>query len=337
MGNFAVRPDNASNFANEYDALFGVITLLTVFFTVLVFAVVIFLAIRYRKGSNVDRSKPKHENLKLEIAWSVIPLFMALGVFAWGAKLFVDYRTPPANATEVFVMGKQWMWHIQHMNGVRENNLLTVPVNKPIKLTMVSQDVIHAFYVPEFRIQFMVVPGRYTQEWFTATKIGTYKLLCNMYCGTSHSEMVGQVRVLSQADYERFLTSGGKDLAPVKQSVEGMGKDLYDELACANCHTGQDTPRGPSLYGIAGKERKLASGRTAKADDEYLRNALINPSLHLTAGYDDLMPVYSDLSEEQIMWLVSYMKSLGGPPKRGATPIKSDGSELSVQGGDSKK
>lgn len=311
MGNFALRPDNASNFANENDALFGILTLLTVVFSVIVMALVVYFAVRYRKGSNVDRSHRKHEHLMLEITWSVIPLILGLGVFAWGAKLFVDMRTPPKDAIEVFVIGKQWMWHIQHMNGVRENNMLTVPVGKNIKLTMISQDVIHAFYMPEFRIQYMVVPGRYTQEWFRATKTGTFKILCNMYCGTSHSEMVGHVRVLSQADYQRWLSGGGEDLKPVRQPIEALGKDLYDELVCSNCHGPKDAPRGPSLFGIYGSKRKLADGSEATADDEYIRAALVDPEKHVTAGYDKTMPTYKDLSEDQVLWLLAYIKSMG--------------------------
>ncbi|MFY9233151.1 MAG: cytochrome c oxidase subunit II [Fimbriimonadaceae bacterium] len=332
MGDFALRPDNASNFANEFDALFYILTALTVLFTAIVMAFLIYFVIRYRKGNNVDRSRRVHEHLMLEITWSVIPLVLGLGVFAWGAKLFVDMRTPPKDAIEIFVMGKQWMWHIQHMNGVRENNMLTVPVNKPVKLTMVSQDVIHAFYVPEFRIQYMVVPGRYTQQWFRATKTGSFKILCNMYCGTAHSEMVGRVRVLSEADYQRWLQGEGEDLKPITQSIDSMGKDLYEDLVCMNCHTEKDTPRGPSLFAIAGSLRKLADGSTKTADDEYLRDALLDPEKHITAGYDRTMPTYKeDLNEEQVLWMIAYLKTLGSPvqpaPNSKSEPAPGGGSQ----------
>lgn len=321
MGSFALKPDPASNFANEHDALFFIITALTVFFTCLVLAFMIFFVLKYRKGSKADRTNRIHEHFQLEMAWTIIPLFLAIGVFAWGAKLYVDLRTPPKDAIEVFVIGKQWMWHIQHLNGVRENNMLTVPVNKPIKLTMVSQDVIHAFYVPEFRIQYMVVPGRYTQQWFRPTKTGKYKILCNMYCGTAHSEMVGFVRVLSEADYQRWLQGSGKDLPPVTQSVESLGKDLFDDLVCVNCHTAKDTPRGPSLFAIAGTRRKLTGGATAVADDSYLRDALLDPEKHVTEGYDKTMPTYKEnLSEEQLLWMIAYLKSLGSPAAAAPAP-----------------
>src|SRR5688572_27547790 len=308
MGNFPVRPDPASNFALEHDLLFGALSVLTGLFTVIVMALMIYFAIKYRVGNNVDRTRPQHENLKLEIAWSVIPLFLAVGIFAWSARLFADMRTPPKNATEIFVMGKQWMWHIQHMNGVRENNMLTVPIGKPIKLTMISQDVIHAFFVPEFRIQYMVVPGRYTQQWFTATKVGRFRIFCNMYCGTAHSEMIGYVNVLTQADYQRWLAGQGEDLKPGMRTIEMMGKDLYEQLVCDNCHTGGDTPRGPSLFGIAGKKRKMADGSVVEADDEYLREAILHATRKINAGYEDTMPDYSDLTEEQTLWLLGYVK-----------------------------
>lgn len=318
--NFQLRPDVASNFATEHDLLFGALTILTIFFTVVVMSLVIYFALRYRVGNNVDRSRPQHENLKLEIAWSVIPLFLALVIFGWSASLFARMRTPDKDATEIFVIGKQWMWHVQHMNGVRENNMLTLPVNKPIKLTMTSQDVIHAFYVPEFRLQYMVVPGRYTHMSFTPTKIGRFRILCNMYCGTAHSEMVGYVNVLSQSDYQRWLQGQGEDLKPGLQNVELMGKDLYEQLVCTNCHTEGDTPRGPSLYNIVGKERRLEGGGTVTIDDEYLRESIRHADRKITAGYEATMPNYDNLSEEQVMWLLAYMKTLGGRPQGGATP-----------------
>jgi cytochrome c oxidase subunit II len=321
MGNFPLRPDNASTFANEHDALFGLITALTIFFTVVVLALVIFFAVKYRRGSKADRSRPQHENLKLEIAWSVFPLILALGVFAWGARLFVHMRTPPKDAIEIFVIGKQWMWHVQHQNGVRENNMLTIPVNKPVKLTMISQDVIHAFYVPEFRSQYMVVPGRYTQQWFEPTKVGTYKILCNMYCGTSHSEMVGHVRVLSQSDYQRWLEGGGEEMKAASLTIEDRGRDLYNELVCTNCHMEKDNPRGPSLYALAGSRRVMNDNRVVDADDDYLRDAITHAGKTIVKGYDDTMPDYSDLTEEQVLWLLAYMKSLGNPrTEGGATP-----------------
>jgi cytochrome c oxidase subunit 2 len=320
MGNLPIRPDAASNWATEHDSLFGLITLLTIVFTILVIALVIFFAVKYRRGSKVDRGNRVHEHLKLEITWSVIPMLLGLGVFAWGASLYARERVAPKDAMEIFVIGKQWMWHIQHMNGVRENNELTVPIDTPVKLTMVSQDVIHAFYVPEFRIQYMVVPGRYTQQWFIPTKIGRYRIFCNMYCGTDHSEMIGYVNVVTKSDYQRFLGGRGAALHPTELGVAEMGKNLYEQYACANCHGPQDAPRGPALYGITGTQRPLQQGGSVLVDDDYLRESLVDPSRQIVRGYDDIMPSYKDLTEEQLLALVTYIKTLGIRHEGGATP-----------------
>jgi len=309
---FPLIPEQASSVAKEYDYLFALLTGLTVFFTVVVGLLVVIFAVKYREtNKNVSRKRPVHENLKVEIAWTVVPLFMALGVFAWGASLYVKQRTPPKDATEIYVIGKQWMWHIQHPNGVRENNRLTVPVGKPIMLTMIAQDVIHAFYVPEFRQQFMVVPGRYTQMWFEPTREGEFKLFCNMYCGTLHSQMVGYVRVVSPDKYQAFLASGGEDLTPRAPTMAEKGKELFDQMNCGSCHGPSDTADGPSLVGIYGKRRQLSTGEAVVANDDYIRDAIVHTGKAVTAGYE-VMPSYEgQFSEEQILYLLTYIRSIG--------------------------
>lgn len=311
-----VAPQQASSFAPQVDALFYVISALTVFFTVGVMAVVLYLAVKYRAGSKADRSRPINENLFIEIAWSVPPLILGLVIFAWGAVMFVHMRRPPKNALEIFVIGKQWMWHIQHPNGVREMNELHVPSGVPIKLTMISQDVIHSFYIPQFRTQFMVVPGRYTYEWFEPTKPGKYYLFCAMHCGTGHSEMGGYVYVMPQKQYQAWLENGGSNPKFEHPTLVQQGEELYKQLSCDNCHKEQDSERAPSLYGIYNKIAETNKGPLL-VDDDYVRNAIVNPYDKIVAGYTNTMPEYKrvtqtepGLTEEQLRGLVEYVKSL---------------------------
>lgn len=312
MWNFPLMPEQASEFAPEYDKLFWMTTALTIFFTLLVGIGIIVIAIRYRKGAKVDRSNPVNTHMALEITWSVIPLIMGLGIFFWAAKLFVDSRQPPKDAMDIFVIGKQWMWHVQHPNGIRENNTLHVPVGKAVRLTMISQDVIHSFFIPQFRIKQDVLPGRYTMQWFRATKIGKYNLFCTEYCGTQHSEMGGYVHVMSQSDYQDWLASGGEDPGPTKPTMEEAGKKVWDRLSCGNCHGAQDTERGPSLNGIIGTERKMADGSTARVDATYLRESIVDPYRRLTQGYDKTMPAYKgQITEEEILQLIAHMRTMG--------------------------
>jgi len=310
FNNFPLSPPRASNFAQEYDAIFYALVALTVFFTLVVGVAVIFFAVRYKKGTRADRSRPMYENLFLELTWTIVPLVIGLVMFYFGTSLYVKMRTPPKNATEIFVIGKQWMWHVQHGNGVRENNTLHVPAGVPIKLTMISQDVLHAFYIPAFRVQEHVVPGRYTQLWFTPTEIGEYHLFCNMYCGTQHSEMGGKVVVMSPKDFASWLSEGGQSSAPL--SMEQAGAKVYNKVGCANCHGAEDTLRAPSLYGIYNKRRTFADGTSLIADEEYLRSSILRPYDHITSGYGQTMPVYEgQVTEEDVLNLVAYIKVLG--------------------------
>jgi cytochrome c oxidase subunit II len=315
MWNFPIMPEQASEFAPEYDKLFWMTTALTVFFTVLVGAIVIILAVRYRKGNRVNRHNPADTHMTLEVTWSVIPLILGLVMFFWAAKLFVEQRTPPKDAMDLFVIGKQWMWHVQHPNGVRENNTLHVPVGKPVRLTMISQDVIHSFFIPQFRMKQDVLPGRYSVQWFTPTKVGKYNLFCTEYCGTQHSEMGGYVYVMSPADYQAWLASGGDNPPPTRLTPVEEGEKLWDRHSCGSCHTEKDTPRGPSLFGIYGSKRSLEGGGTTVADLAYLRESLLDPYKQLTKGYLRTMPTYKgQLSEEQVLNLIAYMKTLGSAP-----------------------
>lgn len=326
MFNYPLSPEQGSSFAAEHDFIFWLITLLTVFFTVAVMACVVFFAFKYRRGSKANRDNIVHHSQKLEIAWSMPPLILGLLIFGLSTNLFIKVRVPPKDAAEFFVVGKQWMWHIQHPNGIRENNTLTIPVGKPVKLTMISQDVIHAFYVPAFRTQFMVIPGRYTTMWFNPIKEGKYPIFCNMYCGTQHSEMGGYVYVVSQPEYAAFVARGGDKKKDNVHTLADQGKALFggntSSLNCLGCHGDKDTEQGPSLAGIVGTTRKLENGQTALADDDYLRESIIAPAKRLTAGYEGTMPTNykTQLSEEQIRNIIEYIKTLGSKPATPASP-----------------
>jgi cytochrome c oxidase subunit II len=330
---------SASTYADEVDALFFVLVGLTVFFTLGVGVVLIALAARYRRGNNVDRSRPVGHNTTLEIVWSVIPLLLALGVFVWSTKIYARVYAAPSNAKEVYVIGKQWMWHLQHANGIRENNELHVAVGEPVKLVMIAQDVIHAFFVPEFRMQRQVQPGEYTTMWFTPTKVGKYHMYCNMYCGTQHSEMGGWVYVLSKADYQKWVASGGSKPAStggIQAGTGGLtmaqaGAALFQQYQCASCHAPEKVKvgRGPSLVGIYNKPRQLVNGRTVKADDAYLRNVLYYPEEWWLAGWPQGMPTYKGvLTEEQVLQINAYVKSLSAGYNTGTsgatTPVAAD-------------
>jgi len=324
MSGIQLLPDRASEFAQRVDLLFLFLTTVTVFFTVLIGALVIFFALRYRKGSNASRAGAKDTDLRLEIGWSLIPLSLGLFTFVWASKLYGEvYGPPPENALEIFVIGKQWMWHMQHPNGIRENNQLHIPAGRPVKLTMISQDVIHSFYIPAFRIKRDVLPGTYSTVWFTPTKPGKYHLFCAEYCGTQHSRMVGTVYVLEPADYERWLASGGEmrigEAASGAGTMAGIataslvqeGEKVYNQLRCNACHGLKDDERGPTHYGLFGKKVKLRDGTTVVADEAYIRESIVRPTAKVVDGYEPIMPSYEGLlSEERMLQLVAYIKSL---------------------------
>ncbi len=308
--NFPFSPPQASNIAHQYDPVFYALCFLSVLFTAIVTIGVIFFAVKYKAGTTASRANPLYEHLPLELTWTILPLILGLGMFYIGTVLYVNMKTPPKDAQEIFVIGKQWMWHVQHSNGVRENNTLHVPIGKPVKLTMISQDVLHAFYIPAFRVQMGVVPGRYTQLWFTATQKGEYHIFCNMYCGTQHSEMGGKVVAMDPSDYADWLANGGQSTAPM--SMEQAGAKIYARVHCDNCHGAEDTLHAPSLYGIYNKRRVFADGTSAIADEAYLRDSITRPYDHVTAGYGQTMPVYQgQLSEEDLINLVAYIKVIG--------------------------
>ncbi len=306
---FPLMPDQASDEAVSYDHLFWFITGLAVFFAVTVVVLMLYLGIKYRRGSKADRRNPVDHSKPLETIFIAVPTVLALFTFWWSMNEYIRYRTMPKDGIEIFVIGKQWMWHLQHMNGVRENNELHIPVDTNVKFTMISQDVIHAFYLPEFRAQYHVVPGRYTQLYIHPTKTGRFKMLCAMHCGTGHSEMGGWVYVMSKKDYAEWMANGGNSFRDQPTTMVAAGKKVWDAKNCGNCHGNADTERGPSLLGIYGTVRPLNVG-TAKADTEYLRESILTPWKRITRGYDATMPAYEgQMTEEEVLDLIEYLKT----------------------------
>jgi cytochrome c oxidase subunit 2 len=303
-------PEQASNFAGHVDALFSYILVTAIFFTVLVSLLAVFAAFRYRRKSAGEIGVAVHGNTALEIGWTLIPLILALGMFAWGAAIYVNYRTAPKDTLDIYVIGKQWMWKLQQPNGRKEINELHIPVNRNIKLIMGSEDVIHNFYVPAFRVKMDVVPGRYNTMWFCPTKVGKYHFFCSQYCGTNHALMGGWVTVMDPAEYAAWLSDEGGDLNPVS-----AGEKLFTQLACTTCHVPNGTGRGPSLNGVYGAKVLLADGSTVTADDAYIRESILQPKAKIVAGYQPVMPTFQGLvTEEQILNLTAYVKSLQTQP-----------------------
>ncbi len=306
MTDFPIFPEQASSIAAQIDALFLVLTGLSLAFAVPVVIFLIFFAVRYRQGQRVDRSKRIYESFKVEFAWSFIPFMLGMTMFGWGAFVYYHYATAPEDTLDIYVIGKQWMWHVQHPSGKSEINDLHIPVNRPIKLIMTSQDVIHSYFIPAFRIKQDVLPGRYTTLWFEATKPGEYHMFCTEYCGTEHSRMGGTVYVLEQNEYQRWL-GGGAAVEP----LEVTGERVFQQQGCLSCHSGQPGALGPNLAGIFGHEVEFEDGSTTVVDESYLRESILNPQARIVAGYAPVMPTYENiLSEDQVLQLVAYIKSL---------------------------
>jgi cytochrome c oxidase subunit 2 len=304
FNNFPLWPERASTVASNVDALFIFLLIVAGMMTLLIFTCVIFFAARYRRRAGV-RAEQVEGSTPLELTWSIIPMFVFMVIFFWGAVVYFRERTPPRDATEVYVVAKQWMWKLEHAEGQREINELHVPVGRDVKLIMTSQDVIHSFYVPAFRIKQDVLPGRYTVEWFRATKAGTYHLFCAEYCGTQHSGMVGSIVVMEPAQYEAWM--GGGSTGP----LSATGEKIFAELGCATCHRMDGSGRGPNLQGVFGKPVALTDGRTVMADENYIRECILDPAAKRVKGFQPIMPTFQGLvSEEQVNALVAYVKSL---------------------------
>jgi len=303
-----LMPESASTIAPRVDMLIWALTAMSAFFFFLVVGVITFLAIKYRKGSDANRDLAHPDNDALEITWTIVPTILAVGMFVVSTAIFFQYRQTPEGASEIYVTGKQWMWKLQHPSGKREINALHVPVGVPIKLTMTSEDVLHSFFIPAFRVKQDVLPGgRYTSLWFEATRTGEYHLFCTEYCGTDHSRMIGTVTVMEPADYQRWLESDDSVMA----SNMTPGEALFAKHGCVTCHNGDDASRGPDLAGKYGTKETLNSGEIIVIDDEYIRESIMNPQAQLVAGFAPLMPVFKNLiNEEEVFLIIEHIKSL---------------------------
>jgi len=308
---FRLLPEQASTHAPHVDLLYFCLIALSVFFTVLISALIVYFSIKYRRGNTkVDRTPGSGHSLMLEITWMVIPFVLSMGIFAWGSSLYFSGYRPPAGAMEIRVVAKQWMWKFQHPDGRREINTLHVPMGQPVKVTMISEDVIHSFYVPAFRVKRDVLPGSYASCWFEATRTGEFHLFCAEYCGTNHSRMVGKIVVMEPSEYADWLGGGTS-----KEPPAVAGERLFEELRCGTCHRpGGATGRCPPLAGLFGHEVKLTGGTTVMADENYLRESILRPSAKVVAGFQSLMPSYDgQVDEEQLIQLITYIKSMAKP------------------------
>jgi cytochrome c oxidase subunit 2 len=304
-------PPQASTAAARLDALFIFLLLVTGLVTILIFALIVVFALKFR-DTRVRAATQIEGSLPIELTWSIVPFGIFIVFFVWGAVLYFQERTPPQGAMEIYVVAKQWMWKLQHLEGQREINELHIPVNRDVKLIMTSQDVVHSFYAPAFRLKQDVIPGRYTVLWFHPIRAGTYHLFCAEFCGTQHSGMIGSIVVMNPSDYETWLSGGGAE-----GSLSATGQKLFQELGCGSCHRADAQGRGPNLVGLYGKPVQLEDGRVVTADENYIRESILNPGAKVVSGFKNIMPTFQGvLSEEQLLALVEYIKSLQTPQQR---------------------
>jgi cytochrome c oxidase subunit 2 len=304
-------PEAASTMAPQTDALLIFLLGVSGFFALLIAGLIVYFMVRYRRRPGVDHAPDAHGSLVLEGVWTAVPFAIAMVMFFWGASLYAKLRLVPADAMQIDVVGKQWMWKLQHMEGRREIDELHVPVGRPVQLMMTSEDVIHSFYVPAFRVKQDLVPGRYSSVWFRATKPGTYHLFCAEYCGTLHSGMIGRVVAMEPAEFQAWLSGTGEG-GTLNVSVAEQGAQLFESLGCVSCHRAGEMQRGPQLEGLFGSTVHLAGGGTVVADERYIRESILDSSAKVVEGYQPLMPTYRGLiNEEQVLQLIAYIKGLG--------------------------
>jgi len=304
--------------APRVDALYFYLVAVTVVFSLLIALAILYFAVKYRRRSESELPHGIEGSLKLEIAWSVIPLLFTFTFFIWGANVFFAMNRPPEDAIDVSVVGKQWMWKFQHADGQREINELHVPIGRPVRLLMASEDVIHSFYVPAFRVKRDVLPGRIATLWFEATKPGRYHLFCAEYCGTKHSGMIGWLEVMEPTAFQAWLAGGTGS-----ESLASAGGKLFQQHACNTCHRPDSLARGPNLEGLYGRPVALDGDRTVVADESYIRESIVMPNAKRVAGFQPIMPTFQGLiSEEGLLQLVAYVKSLSKaqPPAGGVPP-----------------
>lgn len=303
---FTFSPPQATSTAAEVDWLYYSLVGMTVFFTLLICAVIVTFLVRYRSTARLNRRiHVSHKRLlMIEIGWMLPPLAIVMGSFFWGAAIFFDQRQEPADPLRIYVVGKQWMWKVQHEGGRREINSLHVPTGRPVVLTMISEDMIHSFYIPAFRSKMDVLPGRYTVQWFEPTQTGTYHLFCAEYCGTDHSRMIGSVIVQTPEQYAQWLEDDEEE------PPASRGRRLFQQYRCNDCHVQSEDRRGPPLTNLLGSQVTTVDGRTVTADLKYFRNSIRNPDDDVVAGYQAVMPPYPQITEEEILLIMAYLESV---------------------------
>jgi len=310
-------PEQASTIAPAVDHLFYAVTAVTVGVGLAIFVTMIVFGVRYRANSKTPRAEDvpaaqARARRRVELAWTITPLLLFLGAFAWGARLYVMRAEAPSDAMQIFVVAKQWMWKLQHPGGQREIDELHVPRGQPIKLLLTSEDVIHSFFVPAFRLKQDVLPGRYTELWFTPTVAGRFHLFCAEYCGTDHARMGGDIVVMEPADFAQWLNAhrAGPDVAT-------RGEQLFHEYGCSGCHGENAVVHAPNLAGLYGKPVPLSTGGTVTADERYIRDSILLPLKEVAAGYQPIMPSFAGkISEDDILDLIAYIKSLAQTTER---------------------
>ena len=325
--NFPLFPQQASVQAAQVDGIYFFMVAVTAFFSLLIASLLVLFAIKYHRRHEDEVGVEIHGALALELLWTIIPFAITMVMFVWGAKVFFDSYRPPAGAMEIYIVGKQWMWKAQHLDGQREINELHVPVGRPVKLTMGSEDVLHSFYIPAFRVKADVIPGRDNVLWFTATKPGKYHLFCAEYCGTKHSGMIGWVYAMEPAEFQAWL-GGGKPA----DSPAAAGEKLFTDLVCITCHSGDAQARAPQLKGLFGHTVELQGGATVVADEAYIRESIVNPQAKIVAGFAPIMPTFQGMvNEEQLLQLIAYVRSLADQaptrPPAGAAPPQAPGKD----------
>jgi len=318
MTDFPLFPEQASSVAPLVDGLYLFLVVVTGAVSLLIWLVIFYFAIKYRRRPDNELAQEQEPPAILEMTWTVLPLLIFIGIFIAGSLVFFRMQAVPSNALEVYATGRQWMWKFQHPTGQREINELHVPVGRAVKITMASEDVIHSLWFPVFRVKADVLPNRYRTLWFEATKTGRFHIFCAEYCGTSHSGMIGSVIVMEPTDYQRWLAGG------TEGSLASQGEKLFQKYACDTCHLDNGTGRGPVLAGAYGKTRPIEGGASVVIDDNYIRESILRPQAKIAAGFQPVMPTFQgQVSEEDLIRLMAYVKSLPAPQTAAAPPVES--------------
>ena len=307
MPGFPLFPNSASTVSPDVDLLFIFLVVVALGMTALIAGLIVFFMVKYRRRSENELPPQIEGSNKLEFAWTIVPLGFFMVLFFWGSGIYLNEAQPPSNAMPIYVVAKQWMWKFEHAGGQTEINELHVPIGRPVQLTMTSQDVIHSFFVPDFRVKQDVLPDRFTTIWFQATQLGQHHLFCAQYCGTDHAEMTGYVIVMDQNAFENWLSGG----ATSSQSPAAAGEQLFQQYGCSGCHKPDGTGVAPSFVGRYGKQVQTTDGRTLTVDDNYLRTCILTPDQQRTAGFQPLMPSFSGrIDQQQMVCLIAYIRSL---------------------------